>query len=275
LIPDPEPDMAALELEDVSFTYPSTRFGLTGVSMSADRGEMVGLLGPNGSGKSTLLKLFVGPEALDHLPHTGRVAIDGQTQLSPRQRAQRVAYLPQHIPSDLAFTCREVVKLGRFPRLSWLASVEDREDPSVALAMEQCEVTHLADRRYTEISGGERQRVMLAAAIAQDTEVLLLDEPTSALDLQYALQILEILAQLVADRRRTVILGSHDVNLVSAFCHRLVVLANGRIAADGPPAEVLTEGLMADVYGVSAKLLPVDGRPAPIIVPTRRSPRAQ
>lgn len=221
---------------------------VAGATLSVASGEVAGLIGPNGSGKSTLLRAIY-----RHLrPVTGAILVGEEDiwRCSPRQAAQRTAAVPQERPADFAVTVAEMVKMGRTPHKRPFAgdSVEDRA--IVAKALEQVGLTALASRSYLSLSGGEKQRVLVARALAQQAQVLILDEPTNHLDVRYQLELLE----LVRDLGLTVIMAMHDLNLAAAYCDRLHVIASGRLVASGTPSEVLTEDLLRDVFSVGAEI---------------------
>jgi iron complex transport system ATP-binding protein len=210
-------------------------------------GEMCGIVGPNGAGKSTLLRLLLGLVA----PVAGSVRVAGAevSSLPPRRRALLLAAVLQEEPLDFPFTALEVVLLGRLARLSPFG-YERATDVDVALsAMRETGVAALAERPVNELSGGERKRVLLARALAQESKALLLDEPTAALDVQHQL---EIFARLQARQRDgvAVVVVVHDLNLASAFCTKVVLMRADGPAVVGPPVEVLSEARVRDVFGV-------------------------
>ena len=231
------------------------RLLLDGVSLTVKTGELVGIIGPNGAGKTTLLSIMAG--LLE--PSTGAVYLN-QVPLSAlcrRQIAQQVAFVPQATTvSDFRFSAREIVLMGRYPHRDRFAG-ETPEDHAIATeAMDHTRVTPFADRSVTELSGGERQRVTVAQALAQQPRLLLLDEPTANLDLSHQLHVLQLVHQRVGKDRLTAVVAIHDLGLASRFCDRLILLDQGRIVADGPPAVVLTEDCLATVFGVVAHVSP-------------------
>jgi iron complex transport system ATP-binding protein len=265
-----------LVLEDVVAGY-GERDVLRGVSLIAAPGEVVGLVGPNGSGKTTLVR--VASRALR--PRGGRVRLQGQDPYAvPARRAARlVAVVPQDLAPVFSFTALEVVLMGRAPyRSAWGGgSVEDW--PAARRAMDATGVHHLADRPLEELSGGERRRVVLAQALAQDAPVLLLDEPTTHLDVRHVLDLLAVVRRLATRERRAVLGVFHDLNLAAATCDRMVALHDGLVVAEGPPGAVVTRDLLREVYGVEADVHAnaVTGRPVvalnpPIGGPARPGP---
>ncbi|MFH7324365.1 ABC transporter ATP-binding protein [Aeromicrobium sp. HA] len=226
------------------------RLIVDGVSIDAAPGSMVGLLGPNGSGKSSLLRLLAGLRA----PSSGvvRLGDDDLATLRRRHVAQRVGVVEQESATDTDPLVRDVIELGRIPhRRSWQPAGEHDVD-AVRRAAAATGVLERLEQPYATLSGGERQRVQIARALAQDPEVLLLDEPTNHLDVRHQLEVL----RLVRDAEVTAVAALHDLNLAAAYCDEVVVLAEGRVVASGTPTAVITEDLVADVYGVTAFVEP-------------------
>ncbi|MFG2041905.1 ABC transporter ATP-binding protein [Dactylosporangium sp. NPDC048998] len=252
-----------LDIRDVSWAVPAARI-LEDVTCAAPRGSLVGLLGPNGSGKTTLLRVVAGLTP----PTSGTVTLDGDdvTVLRRADAARRMALLAQYTETDLDLTALDVVLLGRTPHRRSRWSDSDTDRAAAADALEQVGMTAYAHRTWQTLSGGERQRVQLARALAQEPHLLLLDEPTNHLDIGHQLQLLH----LVRRAGITTFAALHDLNLAAMFCDLVVVLDRGRVAASGPPLDVLTPALLADVYGVDARVTVHDGHP----VITYRRPAA-
>lgn len=227
------------------------------IALRADSGQFVGLVGPNGSGKSTLLRCVY--RALR--PAAGRVLLDGDDlhALTAREGARRLAALPQESGGEFDFTAAEVVAMGRLPHQGpgGRATAADAEVCAAALA--RAGAAHLAGRGFLTLSGGEKQRVLIARALAQEPKVLVLDEPTNHLDIAQQLEVLS----LVRESGVTVLAALHDLNLAAGYCDALYVVAGGRIVASGPPHSVLTAELLAEVFGVRAHRVPhpVSGAP--------------
>lgn len=219
---------------------------LQGISLQIRRGELVGILGPNGSGKTTLLLTLSGIVPVQ----AGRILLQGGplTAVKPRERARRMAAVAQNEAMRFPFCCEEVVHMGRYPHQKrWqMDSLRDRE--VVERAMLITDTQAFARRLITALSGGEKQRVVMAKALAQETPLLLLDEATSAMDIHRKLQMFRLLEGLNREELLTVVTVSHDVNLAALFCRRLIFLKDGRIAADGPTDEVLTAEVLEAVY---------------------------
>ncbi|MBC8286409.1 MAG: ABC transporter ATP-binding protein [Nitrospinae bacterium] len=245
-----------LEVKNLSFAYDSKPI-LKDISLSVEKGDFIGLIGPNGSGKSTLLKLMGGVLNLpDDAVWINEHPINA---IKKKELARAMTWIPQEHPMVFPFTIQEIVLMGRHPYLPPL-SFEGEEDYRIARhAMETTQTLQFSDRYFNEISGGEKQRVMLASAIAQDPEIMLLDEPTSALDLKYQVQILSILKRLNEEKDITLILAMHDLNLASRYCRRLILLNDGAIVRDGTPEEVFQKEVIENVYGVNVNLHTLDG----------------
>lgn len=240
---------------------------VSGVDLIAEEGEIAGLVGPNGSGKSTVLRTVY-----RHLaPHAGRVLVGGTDlrELSAVESARRVAALPQERGSDFELSVREVVAMGRTPYKRAFAADDDGDRDAIAWALEQVGMAGPHQRRrFSALSGGERQRVLLARALAQAPDVLVLDEPTNHLDVLHQVELLALLRR----QRRTTLLALHDLNAAASVCDRLHVLCDGTVVASGAPREVLTPGLLSEVFGVRAAVVehPLTGDP--LIAFDHRSP---
>jgi iron complex transport system ATP-binding protein len=242
-------------LRDVSFTYrrgtleDGKKLTLDNLTLSVNPGEILGVLGPNGSGKSTLLKLLARILQTDR----GHIQLSGQdlSGLSQVEVARRVALVPQETQQPFPFTISEMVLMGRFPHHGGLGGFRWETEEDIAIgnqAMQDLDVQHLGARLITDVSGGERQRAIIARALTQEPEVLLLDEPTAFLDLHHQLDIARILRRLNQERGLTVVLVSHDLNLASQYCDRILLLQNGRIAQIGTPEEVIRRDVLESVY---------------------------
>ncbi|MEU6050350.1 heme ABC transporter ATP-binding protein [Streptomyces xanthochromogenes] len=263
-LPTPsEPGQVALEASELRVTL-GGRAVLDGVRIQVRTGEVVALVGPNGAGKSTLLAALAG----DAAAASGTVRIDGRP-LADRpasELALRRAVLPQQAALSFPFPVEEVVRMGRAP---WAGTVREGEDDAVvAEAMAATEVAGFARRPFDALSGGERARVALARVLAQRAPVLLLDEPTAALDLRHQ----ELVLRICRERARAgdaVVVVLHDLGLAAAYADRIAVLHEGRLAAEGPPREVLTEELIGRVYRQPVDVLTHPGTGSPLVVPRR------
>ncbi len=240
-----------LNATNLCYVYPrgASRV-LDGVSFSIARGTIVGLLGPNGSGKTTLLRTVAGLLQ----PTTGRVELDGQVvgQMARRDVARRIAVVPQETHAAFDFGVIDMVLMGRYPHLGPFA-LEGAADLEIAReALAATGTASLEQRTFSTLSGGEKQRVVIAAALAQEADLMLLDEPTASLDLRYQFDIAALLKRLNAGRGTTMIVSTHDLNLAAALCQSVVLLKDGRVLAQGPTARTLTVDAIRQLYDVDA-----------------------
>jgi iron complex transport system ATP-binding protein len=234
-----------LELESVSFDY-GRRRALDGVSFAVAPGELVGLIGPNGSGKSTLLRVLAGLERDYH--GSARIAGREARTLTPRERARRLAFVDQEPQVAMPFRVLEVVLLGRHPHLAGLAFESERDRAVAEAALARVGALELAQRNILALSAGERQRVLFAMALAQEPEALLLDEAGSFLDVRHLVAMYDLVRELAERDRVAVVAVLHDLNLAAEYCDRLVLLKDGRVAAQGPTREVLTYAHLKAAY---------------------------
>ena len=243
---------AALGADHVTFAYEAARPVLDGINLRIPRGGLVGILGPNGSGKTTLLRLLGGL-----LPPTaGRVSLDGADlrALSRGAIARRIAVVPQETHLAFEYTVLELAMMGRYPHLSAFA-VEGPEDVTIARdALRATGTLELESRLVNTLSGGEKQRVVIASALAQRPEILLLDEPTASLDLAYQLSIQSILRVLNSERGITIVVSTHDLNFAAGLCGQLILLDRGRVLSEGATSEMLQPELIRRLYGVEVDI---------------------
>ena len=230
-----------LDVEQVAVDLSSRRI-VDEVSLTVAPGEVVGLIGPNGSGKSTLLRSVY--RMLRPAAGVVRLSGDDVWRLSARESARRTGVVVQETPSDFEFTVAEVVQMGRTPHKGMLSSDTQEDAQIVAAALHRVAMGRFAERQFSTLSGGEKQRVLVARALAQQPQFLVLDEPTNHLDIHYQLEILELVRSLGI----TTLVTLHDLNLAAAYCQRLYLLREGRIVASGPPAQVLTPALLREVF---------------------------
>ncbi len=246
--------MRGLWAEEVSYSYGD--FGIDGVSLKVNPGELVALIGPNGAGKSTLLKLIYGTLR----PHEGRVLVDGRDvhRLSPRERAKLIGFVPQnHVPT-FPFRVLDFLLLGATPELGTFGAPGEKHRKRALELLKTFGLEEYADKPYTSLSGGQRRLLLTARALMTSPNYLLLDEPTSELDLKNALLVLQTVRKL-ANGGVGVLLVIHDPNLAYLFADRLVLMKNGRILAQGKPGEVFDEKLLSEVYGVELRLVDCSG----------------
>ena len=237
-----------LELRDVRFGFANRPDFLGPVSMAVRGGGCWAIVGPNGAGKSTLLRLM----AALHKPDDGDILLGGRplSSVAVRERAKNVALVPQRVSSDLDLTARELVLMGRYPHRSFGLFASEADHGIVERAMVVTETVEFARRKMATLSGGEAQRVHIAAALAQEPTLLLLDEPTASLDLKHQLGIFELLRDRAREDGIAVVVVTHDVNLAATFSSDVLVLCDGRVAASGKPDEVLTPEILASVFEV-------------------------
>ena len=237
---------------------------LDGVDLEVADGEWVTVIGPNGAGKSTLLRAVGGL-----VPYAGEVQLgaDRLAALKRRERARRIATVAQNPVVPPGMRMVDYVLLGRTPYIPPLGRESESDLSAVDDVLGLLDLTRFAGRKLNTLSGGERQRVFLARALAQTAPILLLDEPTSALDIGHQQEVLELVDRLRADRGLTVLATMHDLSTAGQYADRLVLLAEGRVAASGTPREVLTVDLLAAHYRVRVKV--IDGEQGPLVVPTR------
>ena len=238
-----------LTVNKLSFKYDGTQV-LKDVDMEVKLGEMLSIVGPNGSGKSTLLKCI--NRILKTQQNT--VLIDGEdtNKLNLKELSRIMGYVPQSSTNTFPFTVFDIVLMGRKPYIHW--SLSERDTEIVAEMMDYIGIGELAMRHYNEISGGEQQKVIIARALAQQPQFLLLDEPTSSLDIKHQLEILCILKSLAKTKHCSVIVAMHDLNLASRFSDRMLMLKQGSIFTVGTPDAVLTEENIKSVYGIKTQV---------------------
>ena len=237
---------AAVVLERVSFSYPDSALSMRDVSLTVERGEMVAVVGPNGAGKSTLLRLMSGFLP----PKNGRSLCCGLDPRSVRRQvfARRVAFVAAQTSLGFPYSVLEVVLMGRAPHVAGFKLESAADLDAAAAAMRATSTTELADRQFDHLSSGERQRVCIARALAQEPELLLLDEPGAFLDIRQTTAVYGILRRLNRGRGTTVVAVLHDLNLVSLYFDRVVMLKSGSVLAHGPPSEVLTYANVREVF---------------------------
>jgi iron complex transport system ATP-binding protein len=243
---------------------------LDDVSLTVDEGEFVGLVGPNGAGKTTLLQTLNG--VLD--PDAGTVTVDGHAvhESSARTVGRLVATVPQHGSVGFDFAVEDIVAMGRTPYHSRFGGADYAADRRhVERALEKTDVAAFAERSIDAVSGGERQRVLLARALAQDTPVLLLDEPTASLDINHQVETLSLVADLAAEGK-TAVAAIHDLDLAARFCDRLVLVADGGVLADGTPEAVLRGDLLGDAFDADAAVATDAVTGTPTVTAFRESP---
>lgn len=264
--PDPAgPDR--LRAEQLGLGY-AGRPVLDGLDLTVPTGRITVVVGANACGKSTLLR------GLARLlrPRSGAVLLDGRPigALRTREVARAVGLLPQAPTAPDGITVVDLVARGRTPHQSWYRQWSRADEAAVTAALHATGLTDLAERAVDELSGGQRQRAWLAMVLAQETDLLLLDEPTTFLDLAHQVEVLDLVADLNARDGRTVVMVLHDLNQASRYAHHVVAMRDGRIAAQGPPGEVVTEETVAEVFGVDCRVVPDPVAGTPLVVPVGR-----
>jgi iron complex transport system ATP-binding protein len=235
---------------------------LDNLNLVVEDSEVLGLVGPNGSGKTTLIK------CMDKiLKPKGSILIDGRDidTVSRTELAKRLGYVPQSSSTPLATTVFDTVLMGRRPHISWRVSDSDLDKVADILGLLHLE--YLAMRDFSQLSGGQKQKVLIARALAQEPEVLLLDEPTSSLDMKHQLEVMETISSLVKEKKISAVMALHDLNLASMFVDKLAILKGGKIYAAGEPIDLLNAKNIRDVYGVEAVVM--NNLDRPYIVPLR------
>jgi len=236
---------------------------LQDINLDLAPGQFYGLIGPNGSGKTTLLDLLTATRSL----RSGRISFQGKglDRYSKKELARKIALVPQQFAMGFDFTVADLVLMGRHPHIPRFSNPSPRDFDLVDEAMAVMQIHSLRHRLVTDLSGGEKQRVVVARALAQDTEVLVLDEATSNLDIHHTIEIMHVIRKLVRDEGRTVIAAIHDLNLAAAFCDQVIVLKEGRIFSAGTVGKTLTSRLIAEVFQVEAEVQAATPRHPPRI----------
>ena len=267
---DRDPAAVRLRAEDVRLAY-GDHVVIDGLDLDVVDGTVTAVIGPNGCGKSTLLR------ALGRLlkPTGGQVLLDGKRidRTPTKEVAKVLGMLPQSPLAPEGLTVADLVARGRHPHQAGYRQWSGDDEDAVATALEWTGIADLAERPVDELSGGQRQRAWISMALAQGTDLLLLDEPTTFLDLAHQVDVLDLVERLNREAGRTVVMVLHDLNLAARYAGRILAMRDGRIVADGPPADVLTADVLRAVFGLDAHVLtdPVAG--TPLIVPIGRRDR--
>lgn len=242
--------MFAIEVENLQFGYNEKI--IDNISFKIEEGKFVSLIGPNGSGKSTIIKL------LNHLypPWQGRILIDNEdiNSFSKKELARKISLVPQNTLIEYEFTVEDIVLMGRYPYKKRFERYNEEDYEIAYHALKATNTFHIKDKIITEISGGERQRVIIAKALAQETPIILLDEPTAHLDINHQMEILNLLRRLNKEKKTTIIIAIHDINLASRFSDEIIILSMGKIIDNGIPENVITKENMEKVYSVKVAI---------------------
>ena len=241
--------MMKLKIKNVEFSYTS-RPVLKDICLELAATEMLGVVGPNGAGKSTFIR------CLNNIltPQKGTILLDGEEIRKMRRLAlaKKIGYVPQSTAQVFSATVFDTVLMGRRPHLSWQSSKKDEK--IVLETLEMLNIVEIAMSDINELSGGQQQKVFIARALAQEPEVLLLDEPTSNLDIRHQLEVMNIIQNLVREKKLTVIMAIHDLNLASRYAEKIIMMHSGKVFSAGVPAAVFTPDNIEQVYGVTAKV---------------------
>jgi iron complex transport system ATP-binding protein len=256
-----------LEAHGVSLGYDGARI-VDGLDLAVPDGSFTVIVGANGSGKSTLLR------GLARLlkPEAGSVLLDGREihRYAPKEAARRLGLLPQSQSAPDGIAVVDLVSRGRYPHQSLLKQWSPADEQAVRDALELTDTAGLAGQAFDELSGGQRQRVWLAMALAQETDILLLDEPTTFLDIAHQIDVLDLCARLRAERGHTLVAVLHDLNLAARYATHLVAMKDGRIVAAGAPGEVVTPGLVENVFGLECRVIADPESGTPLVIPRHR-----
>lgn len=252
-----------LKIQNLSASYHGHQV-LHDVSFEVHHGEVLALIGPNGAGKSTIIRAVSGV-----IPSTGSVHTNGNDfhALDPMQRARYVAVVPQAISLPPAFSVWETVLMGRTPYLGFLGNASAHDEELTRQALSRVNALSFTDRRVSELSGGEAQRILLARALCQSTPILLLDEPTSHLDLQYQVSLLELIRDLAHKEKLTVLIALHDLNLAARYADRVALLVGGKLDAVGTPRDVLTPEKISNAYCLPVQVVEHPFEDSPLVLP--------
>jgi iron complex transport system ATP-binding protein len=239
-----------------------------GVELEVPTGQVSVIIGANACGKSTLLKAM----ARLLCPSQGAVTLDGQRidKLPTRALARTLGLLPQSPIAPEGIAVADLVGRGRFPHQGYLRGWSSEDEEAVAEALEMMNIVDLSDRSVDELSGGQRQRVWIAMALAQRTDILLLDEPTTYLDIAHQVEILDLLSELNRTRQTTIVMVLHDINIAARYADRIFAMCNGRLIAQGPPAEIITEELMREVFSLDSVVISDPQSASPVVLPKTR-----
>ena len=266
-VPPVVPTVAPLAAQGLTLAYDQLVVARD-LSVEVPRASFTVIIGPNGCGKSTLLRAL----ARTLKPRAGQVLLEGQPldRLRGKDVARRLALLPQSPLAPESITVGDLVARGRYPHQGLLRQWSPADARAVAAALDATEVADLRDRYVADLSGGQRQRVWLAMALAQETDLLLLDEPTTYLDIAHQVEVMDLCARL-HEEGRTLVAVLHDLNQAARYATHLVAMREGRVVAEGPPADVVTVDLVREVFGLACRVVPDPESGTPMVVPLRRA----
>ncbi|MCD4796244.1 MAG: ABC transporter ATP-binding protein, partial [Candidatus Cloacimonetes bacterium] len=241
-----------IEIKKITLAYQKENV-IENLSMKFEKGEFCALLGPNGAGKSTLLKAIIGYME----PISGEIEIDGSSlkKWNHLELAKQIAIIPQDFQLQFDYTVEELILMGRFPYLGYWQNYSKNDRKVVDDILKQLDLSRLKNEQYSQLSGGERRRVSIARALAQETAILLMDEAFANLDINHQLEIMQLLSRINSEQNKLIILVSHNINLASEYCHRIVMLKNGKIIADGTPGTIINQKMIKDLYEVELTII--------------------
>ena len=241
-----------LKAQNISFGYSAEHQVVKDLSLSVEDGDMLGIIGPNGAGKSTVLKILSGYIQAD----TGSLFIDNTpiSQLSPKERAKKIAVVSQEFHNPLPFTVQNVLENARASQISRFMPLQAHDYEIIENAMNEMNVAQYKNQLFNHLSGGEKQRVKIAAALAQETNLLLLDEPTSQLDMGHAVKLMNLLLKINKEKNMSIVIISHDIQLLASFLSKIVLMKNGKIIAQGEKHQVLNDDLISSVYSCDVSI---------------------
>ena len=244
----------SIDVKNLSFGYQDGNNLLNNISFFAAKGEVICLLGPNGAGKTTLLRCLLGINR----PRQGRILIDGRDakSMTQKEKFRHLAYVPQSGMAAFSYTVFDLVFMGRHPHLNYFSNPSERDMLITAKVLEQLNISNLADRYFDELSGGERQMVLIARALAQEAEVLIMDEPTSALDYGNQVKLLKLILAL-ARAGYTIIMSSHYPSHAFLLANKVLMIKNGKLLAAGPPDKVVTEENLSNLYSTKIRVVKI------------------
>lgn len=220
-------------------------------SLNLESGEFCSLLGPNGAGKSTLLRTMVGYQPL----WQGSILFEGKNikDIKNKELAKLIAIIPQEIHLQFDYSVHDLVMMGRYPYLNYWQKYSPKDREVVSDILQSLDLIKFKDKNYSELSGGEKQRVNIARALAQQSKAILMDESLVHLDINHQLEIMDLLVEINLEQRKTIVIVSHNINLAADYCNRIVLIENGKLAADGEPADVITTDILKRVYQADIK----------------------
>jgi len=259
--------MKVMEIKDLQFSYGSLGV-LRGVDMDFYKGTFYGILGPNGCGKSTLLKNLYGYLK----PSSGTVLLGSKKlgSMKPRERAKRIAYVPQDSHIDFDYTVFDVIAMGRNPYHNALDNLGSDDMEQIEKAMAETSTTHLKDKSINELSGGEKQRALIARAFAQDSEIILMDEPVSMLDINHQIEIMDLSRSLADRLDKTIVCVLHDLNLAAQYAQHIFLMKDGVVLKQGLPDEILDADIISEVYGADVFVGTNEISGSKIVIPLSR-----